>query len=225
MPALLNTIAEDLTELETFVLDFLAHKVRPGYCPSREELSRAADLGGRGYRITKLLESLSDKDYIALSPGRSRAISVIKRPDGRPFSFDTVWVPVVGLIVASQPLPSADEFDNADFGEPVELARSMVGRHQEVFALRVDGDSMIDALVHDGDLVILAVDPDFRDGDMVAARVHDDDGIASTTLKRYFRENGHVRLQPAHPKMEPLYYQPNQVTVQGKVVMVMRQLH
>ena len=225
MPALNFAISDDLTELETAVLDHLARTVRPGFCPSREELSRAAGLGGRGYRIHKLLESLEDKAYVRLEPGRLRAISLLRTPDGRRFSFHTLWVPLVGQIVASRPLPSTGQLDNPFAGEAIELTRGLMRGQEDVFALRVSGDSMIDALVNDGDIVILSATAEVHNGDMVAARVIGDDGQKSTTLKHYYRENGHVRLQPANPTMPPLpLYHPSRVTVQGKVILVIRQM-
>jgi repressor LexA len=224
MPALHFGYADDLTELEAAALAYLVRTARPGFCPSREEISQAVGLGGRGYRITRLLDGLAEKGYIRLEPGRFRAISVLRRPDGRRFSFDTVWAPLVGQIVASKPLPSVGQADNPFAGEAIELTRGLVRGLDEVFALRVAGDSMIDALVNDGDLVVVNATPDVYNGDMVAARVTGEDGQEATTLKHFYRENGLVRLQPANPLMLPLYYHPSQVHVYGKVVLVIRQV-
>jgi repressor LexA len=80
---------------------------------------------------------------------------------------------------------------------------------------------MIDALVNDGDIVVMKRQQQARNGEMVAVRLLDRD---ETTLKHFFRENGHVRLQPANPTMEPIYMHPSQVEVQGRVVAVVRQL-
>jgi repressor LexA len=223
MPALTFAVQDDLTPLETTVLEYLARSLRPGFCPSREELSRAAGLGGRGYHIKKLLENLEAKGYLELAPGRSRAITLRRTSDGRRFSPDTVTAPLLGRIVASEPLPSAGQLDNPFAGEAIELTRSLVRGHDNVYALQVSGDSMIDALVNDGDIVVLAATQEARNGDMVAARVTGDDGQEATTLKYFYRENGHVRLQPAHPHMPPLLYHLSQVEIQGKVVLVIRQ--
>jgi len=86
MPALHFTISDELTELEARVLDHLARTLRPGFCPSREELSRAAGLGGRGYRISKILEGLEQKGFLQLIPGCSRTITLLRRPDGHRFA-------------------------------------------------------------------------------------------------------------------------------------------
>jgi len=225
MPALNFAISDDLTELEATVLDYLVRTSRPGFCPSREELSRGAGLGARGYRINKLLDNLARKGYVSLAPGRSRAISLLRRPDGRPFHVETIWVPVVGLIGASWPRQTATQLENAFVNEAIELTRGLLRGQHDVFALRVSGNSMIDALVSDGDTVVLSAASEIRNGDMVAARVREDDGREATTLKYYCRENGHVRLQHANPGMTPLpLYRPEQVEVCGKVVLIVRQM-
>jgi repressor LexA len=224
MPALHFGYSDDLTALEAAALDYLVRTLRPGFCPSREEISQAVGLGRRGYHITKLLDSLVEKRYVRVEPGRFRAISVLRRPDGRQFSFDTVWAPLLGQIVASQPLPAMGQLDNPFAGEAIELTRSLVRGQEDVFALRVFGDSMIDALVNSGDLVVVSATQDIHNGDMVAARVTGDDGIEATTLKHFHHENGLVRLQPANPTMLPLYYHPSQVHIYGKVVLVIRQV-
>jgi len=226
MPALNLTISDELTELETRVLDHLVRTLRPGFCPSREELSRAAGLGGRGYRISKLLESLEQKDFLRLARGRSRAITLLRSADGRPFRTETVRVPLVGLIGASLPRQTATQTDNPFADEAIELTRSLLRGQDASFALRVSGDSMIDALVNDGDIVILSTASDVHNGDMVAARVIEDDGREAMTLKYFYRENGHVRLQHANPILPPLpFYRPEQVAVYGKVALIVRQMH
>ena len=93
---------------------------------------------------------------------------------------------------------------------------------KELFALEVDGDSMIDAMVNDGDIVIMRHANEARNGEMVAVRLTDDD---MTTLKYFYRENGKVRLQPANPTIEPtIINNPSNVEIQGKVVLVIRKM-
>jgi repressor LexA len=226
MPALNLTISDEIGELEAKVLDHLARTMRPGFCPSREELSRAAGLGGRGYRISRILESLEQKGFLRLAPGCSRAITLLRRPDGRPFRFETAWIPMVGLVGASWPRQTATQADNSFADEAIELTRNLLRGQDASFALRVSGDSMIDALVNDGDIVILSAAADVHNGDMVAARVIEDDGREATTLKYFFRENGHVRLKHANPTLPPLpFYRPDQVAIYGKVALIVRQMH
>lgn len=130
-------------------------------------------------------------------------------------------VPLLGNIVAGSPI----EVGNGDFSvydeeDAIELSNTMIpGRHDDLFALRVSGDSMIDAMVNDGDIVIMRQENTARNGDMVAVWLSDD----TTTLKYYYQEGNKVRLQPANPTMEPIYVEPEDVQVQGKVMMVLRQ--
>jgi repressor LexA len=226
MPAL-TVVADGLSEHEVRVLDHLARTLRPGFCPSREELSQAAGLGARGYHITNALKDLEDKGYVRLAPGRSRAIALLRRADGRRFSHETIWAPVVGQIGARAPLPAVGQLDNPFADEAIELTRSLVREQEDVFALRVVGDSMVDALVNNGDIVVLKAThhaDEIKNGDMVAARVMEDDGQEAATLKLFYLEDGRVRLQPAHPNMLPFYYHPSRVHVYGKVVLVIRQM-
>lgn len=130
-------------------------------------------------------------------------------------------VPLVGNIVAGSPI----EVGNGDFSvyddeDAIELSSSMIpGRQDDLFALRVSGDSMIDAMVNDGDIVIMRPEYNVRNGDMVAVWLSDD----TTTLKYYYQEGDQVRLQPANPTMDPIVVDLEDVQVQGKVMMVLRQ--
>jgi repressor LexA len=107
----------------------------------------------------------------------------------------------------------------------VDVARSLLPARElgaDLFALEVQGDSMIDAMVNDGDIVIMKPAGEARNGEMVAIWLNDKD---ETTLKYFYRENGKVRLQPANPTMKPIIIEnPAAVKVQGKVVMVIRQV-
>lgn len=220
MHATINMVSEQLTEYELRVLSYLEHTVRPGFCPSREELSHAVGLGSRGYRISHILESLADKQFISLAPNRSRSIALLRRADGRLFSFSTIWAPVVGLIGASRPRETAGQEDNVFADEAVELTRDLAGGCDDVVALRVSGDSMIDADINDGDLVVISPSGEIRDGDMVAADVQGE----GRTLKYLFRHDGNVELRPANPRMESLLYHPARVRIEGRVVLVIRQV-
>ncbi len=218
------TIPEELTELEITVLDYLERNLRPGCCPSREELSQAAHMGARGYRINRVLQSLEEKGYVGLAPGRSRAIELRRTVSGRRFSPDTFWVPVIGIVGASQPRMTATQSDNVFADEAIELTRGLARSSDDVFALRVSGQSMIDALVNDGDVVVLSSTADVRDGDMVAVCVEEEDGQEAATLKHIFWEDGQVRLQPANPEMLPMYFPAHRIKIQGKVLLVIRQV-
>jgi repressor LexA len=135
-----------------------------------------------------------------------------------------IHIPVAGTIAAGTPVNAPSE-TYLDPDNMVSVVTSNLpggdSNSKDLFALKVRGDSMIDAMVNDGDLIILKPTYEARNGEMVAVWLNDRD---ETTLKYYFFENGKVRLQPANPTMEPIYIEdPATVQIQGKVVMVIRQ--
>jgi repressor LexA len=134
-----------------------------------------------------------------------------------------VRVPILGKIAAGNPI-QVEAIDPAAAEDWIELAEGLLGANQPLFALRVQGDSMIDASVLDGDIVILRHQNTADDGDMVAAWI---DGDEETTLKYLFRQGRDVRLQPANPNPEykPIVRPAEKVRINGKVVSVIRLLH
>jgi repressor LexA len=166
------------------------------------------------------LRSPEAKGYLELGHDRSRRVTLRRTADDRRCSAETMCSPVAGQI-ASRTTPRATHANV--IGEAIELARSMLGGPEDVYAIRVRDRTLTDALVKLGDVVVLARTDGVANGELAAVRVAGRDGRRPTTLKYYYRENGHVRLQPAHPDMPPLYYKPDQVTVQGRVVLIMRQ--
>jgi repressor LexA len=136
-------------------------------------------------------------------------------------------VPLVGRIVAGSPVPvPGSDFSYYDPESMVDVAASLLPSRErgskDLFALEVQGDSMIDAMINDGDIVIMKPARDARNGEMVAVWLDDKD---ETTLKYFYLENGRVRLQPANPTMGPIMVDdPSTVRIQGKVVMVIRKV-
>lgn len=132
-----------------------------------------------------------------------------------------VRVPLLGNIVAGEPIEVGhDSFAVYDEEDAIDVSRAMLpGKTDDLFALRVSGYSMIDAMVNDGDIVIMRQDSRARNGEMVAVWLSDD----TTTLKYFYHEGDKIRLQPANPTMDPIYVDPGEVQVQGKVMMVLRQ--
>lgn len=129
-------------------------------------------------------------------------------------------LPLVGTIAAGRPITVPTDPDPEDF---IDVAADLVGTRDEVFALHVKGDSMIDALINDGDIVVMERTDTADNGDMVAAWIVDQE---ETTLKRFFLEDDgrQVRLQPANPTMEPFFHDPKNVEIQGRVVAVIRRV-
>jgi repressor LexA len=131
-------------------------------------------------------------------------------------------VPVLGAIAAGEPLPVFAESFAQEPMETLELPQAMVGGTGQVYALKVKGHSMIDALVDDGDLVLVEPTGQARDGEMAAVWLRDE---REATLKRFYREGERVRLQPANAQMAPIYAEARNVEVQGRVVGVWRAVH
>lgn len=136
-------------------------------------------------------------------------------------SLGLVKVPLLGNIVAGEPIEVGnDGFSVYDEEDAIEVSASMLsGRQDNLFALRVSGDSMIDAMVNDGDIVIMRKQETANNGDMVAVWLAGD----TTTLKYFYYDGDRIRLQPANPTMDPIYVEPEAVQVQGRVMMVLRQ--
>ncbi len=135
---------------------------------------------------------------------------------------DFVQIPLLGKIAAGQPIP-VPETGLAPFdGEMLSLTRDIVQAQEGLFALKVKGDSMIDALINDGDIVVMKKQETAQNGEMVAVWLKDK---KETTLKRIYREAKRIRLQPMNPTMKAWYEDSHNVEVQGKVILVIRQLH
>jgi repressor LexA len=136
-----------------------------------------------------------------------------------------VSIPIAGRIVASAPIPMpASDLNYYDAESSVDIARSLLPAKDinDLFALEVSGDSMVDAMVNDGDIVVMKKADSANNGEMVAVWLDDKD---ETTLKYFYKEANRIRLQPANPNMGPIYVQnPKSLLIMGKVVLVIRQV-
>jgi repressor LexA len=198
-----------------------------GYPPSIREIGQAVGISSTSV-VNYNLERLQQEGLIERDRGYSRGLRIsdagttlFPSPEGQ---GQIVAVPLLGVIVAGEPIPvPASDFSLMGVEDTVELAQGILGDPSELFALRVQGESMIDALIHDGDVVIMRQVERVENGEMAAVWLRDRE---ETTLKRVYWEGNRVRLQPANPTMGPIYIEdPNQVEVQGKVVMVIRRVH
>jgi repressor LexA len=186
------------------------------YPPSIRQIQEACDISSTSV-VDYNLRILEKGGYIKRDREVSRAIEVTHGGTRR---ARVMPVPIIGAIAAGLPIPvpSADTW-GADVNETIDVSPDLVGNRENVYALRVKGTSMIDALVNDGDVVILEATGSAKDGDMVAAWLKDEQ---EATLKRIFREGDRVRLQPANQTMEPIYTSAANVEVQGKVIAAVR---
>lgn len=211
-----------------------------GYSPSIREIGKHIGVDSTSL-VDYYLDQLCTEGYIERDKRVSRSIRILKPMyGGDTLSTRTtqairsvvskaneLWsIPVLGRIGASLPVPMPPaEGSYFDPDSTVEIARSLLPtkeRSNELFALEVDGLSMIDAMVNDGDIVIMKRTQDATNGEMVAVWLEDTD---ETTLKYFFKEGSHVRLQPANPTMSPIIIDnPERLRVQGKVVMIVRRI-
>jgi repressor LexA len=174
------------------------------------------------------LDALERKELIERDPDISRGIRLVDDLAERMYSAvdrvsDLIQVPLLGRIAAGVPIP-VPESDFSPFGydETVELTRDIVKDDRGIYALEVQGDSMIDALIHDGDIVVMRHQERVENGELAAVWIQDQE---ETTLKRFYQEGRRVRLQPANPTMQAMFYPAENVQVMGKVVCVIRQLN
>lgn len=163
------------------------------------------------------LKVLEQRNQIRRNSKISRGIELIGRQNGR---RNVVSIPVIGQIAAGLPIPVPGDLEDSDVAEQVELGGELVpdsGRN--LFALRVKGLSMVDALINDGDVVVLRHQETCENGETVAVWLKDQ---RETTLKKFYLEGERVRLQPANATMEPIYTSASNVEIQGRLVTVVR---
>ncbi|MEA3344882.1 MAG: transcriptional repressor LexA [Chloroflexota bacterium] len=193
-----------------------------GYPPTIREIQEELDISSTSV-VDYHLKVLQREGYLERDPSVSRGMRLTKQARGHLGVAlpPSVSIPVLGLIAAGEPIPVLDSDASAFEGERIDLTRDILRDAEGTYALQVSGDSMIDALVNDGDIVIMKRPTEVRDGDMVAAWLKNEQ---ETTLKRVYREGDRIRLQPANPNMAPIYIPAPDVEIQGKVVLVVREL-
>lgn len=189
------------------------------YPPSIRQIQDACGISSTSV-VDYNLRILERMGYIKRDREVSRAIEVTHGGTKR---ARVVSVPIIGAIAAGQPIsvPSADTW-HAVAEDTIDVSADMLRNHEEVFGLKVKGTSMIDALVNDGDVVILEPASTARDGEMVAAWIEDQQ---ETTLKKYYLEGDKVRLQPANETMQPIIKDARNVQVQGRVIAAFRPMN
>jgi repressor LexA len=169
------------------------------------------------------LKALEEKGYIRRNKKISRGLELTELAGIELAPTPLFQVPMVGYIAAGEPIPVPDELATGEFAESVELSASLLpARRDGLFALKVRGYSMVDALINDGDIVILRHAQTCDNGETVAVWLKAE---RETTLKRFYHEGDRVRLQPANVTMQPLFVNPDNVEVQGKLVGVLRSVH
>lgn len=201
------------------ILDFIRQFLQDrGYPPTIRDI-----VSGCGISSTSIvdynLNILERKGHIRRHREVSRGIELLNRSvPGRNFR-----VPIIGQISAGEPIPvpTPDTWDVAASSDTLEISDYLTQSKERVYALRVKGTSMVDALINDGDIVLVEYVNTVEDGETAAIWLRDEKEV---TLKKVYREPGRVRLQPANSHMQPIYVEPDNVEIQGRVIAVIRSL-
>lgn len=198
-------ISEKQREMLAFIEQFVEGN---GYPPTHEEIRLGLNISSKSL-VNYHLEALEKATLLTRSPNTPRGIRLAN-------GSETVRIPLLEVTVNPPPV-----FTELNTQEAIELTGDIVPNGKDLFAFKVQGSSMLEALVGEGDIVIMERQARVKNGEMVAAHLVRQ---GQTTLRRYFRENGHVRLQPDNPTMAPIIAKPNEVKIRGKVVAIIRQV-
>jgi SOS regulatory protein LexA len=203
-----------ISKRQLTILDFIKKEVREkGYPPSVREIAEAVGLQSSS-TVHGHLDRLEKKGFIRRDPTKPRAIEILNQDeDDNVVSLPVAQVPVVGKVTAGMPITATENIEDY-----FPLPKGLVGDHN-VFILNVIGDSMIEAGIQNGDYVIVRQQQTANNGDIVVAMTEDDEA----TVKTFYKEKDHIRLQPENPTMQPILL--NNVSILGKVIGLFRDMH
>jgi len=209
--------AKPLTEKQKDILNFIESYIEEfGYPPSIRDIQNNCDISSTSV-VKYNLDRLQEKGLMNRDSEISRSISLTNSEKSQ-----TIKVPVLGTITAGQPFPMVEDSRwDVDELESIDLPDNFSYIEDKIFALKVSGYSMVDALIGDGDTIILEKTNKALNGEMVAAKINSEN---ETTLKRIFIEGNNTRLQPENPLMDSMYFPSKDVSILGKVVAVWRYL-
>lgn len=209
-----------LSARQQAILDYIAEFLDENdYPPTIRDIQHELNISSTSV-VDYNLKVLEERNLIRRNRNISRGIELVGRMPAR---NGTVSVPLIGQIAAGNPIPVPDSFTENDVSNMIELSQELAPNSgQGLFALKVKGHSMIDALIGDGDIVVLKAQQTCENGDTVAVWLEQE---RETTLKRFYLEdNNRVRLQPQNVTMEPIYTNADNVQIQGRLVTVLRQV-
>ncbi len=221
--------SEELSDKHVRILEFLAKYLeendRP---PSIREICSEVGISSTSV-VNYDLDQLEKRGYIIRDGRVSRGLRLTEKVKEVLGAFgDLFRIPILGPIAAGLPLPDLQPgmtFYTENEANAVEIARSLLPAKEkgnDLYALEVKGDSMIDAMINDGDIVVMKPAVEANNGEMVAVWLPENN---EATLKYFFKEKDRYRLQPANPTMEPIYVNKNKpLEIKGKVVMVIRKM-
>jgi repressor LexA len=190
-----------------------------GYPPTIRDIQSGCNLSSTSV-VDYNLNILEERGYLSRRADVSRGIRLLNRPAA---SDAVTAVPVIGMIAAGEPIPvpTPDTWDVAAISETMEVPSDLTRGRGNIYALRVKGLSMVDALINDGDIVLMQPVNAVENGEMAAVWLRAE---KEATLKKVYLEPGRVRLQPANTQMSPIYADPANVEIQGRVVAVVRKV-
>ena len=190
-----------------------------GYPPTVRDIVNGCGISSTSV-VDYNLKILEREGYIRRRREVSRGIELVGRSLGQ---GGRVQVPIIGQVAAGEPIPvpAPDTWDITASSETLEVTKDLTRGREGVYALRVKGVSMVDALVNDGDFVLMEYVNWVENGEMAAIWLKAE---KEATLKKFYAEQGRVRLQPANSQMQPLYVDPDNIEIQGRVIAVIRQL-
>jgi repressor LexA len=202
-------------QIVAFILRFMEDK---GYPPTVRDIQSGCGISSTSV-VDYHLKVLEKEGHLRRDPEVSRGIELL----GRASSPWKVQVPIIGQIAAGAPIPVPDSgtWDAAAGADLLEVTADLTRGRQDIYALKVKGMSMIDALINDGDIVLMQYVNTVDNGEMAAVWLKAE---KEATLKKVYAGPDRVRLQPANRQMPPLYADPANVEIQGRVIAVIRQL-
>ncbi|MBI2854884.1 MAG: repressor LexA [Chloroflexi bacterium] len=207
----------ELSQKRRQILNFIrGFAEEHGYPPTVRDIQNGCHISSTSV-VDHHLRVLERDGLLRRDGKTSRGLELI----GAPPLKNTILVPMAGNIAAGQPIPvpQPDAWDTVSGGETLELPAEIIRGRKNVYALRVKGQSMVDALINDGDIVLMQQVPAVDDGDMAAVWLKQEKAV---TLKKLYRDKDRLRLEPANTLMKPIYVSPENTEVQGKVVAVIR---
>ena len=209
-------LSERQQRMFEFITRFTQEKGRP---PTIREIGGHVGISSTSV-VNYNLNILQREGLISREKEVSRGLRVVGAK-GMHNGNGAIQIPLLGVISAGRPIPVPEAGLTPYEGETLSLTRDIIKDEHGLFALKVKGNSMIDALINDGDIVVMKRQETADNGEMVAVWLKEE---KETTLKRIYREKKRIRLQPMNPTMKAFYADANNVEVQGKVVLVVRQL-
>jgi len=206
-------VSDTRSRILNFIRRFLD---RRGYAPTVRDIARGCNISTPSV-VQYHLNMLEAQGFIRRDPEVFRSIQLVERKREA-----ISRVPLLGTIAAGSPIPvPAPDSWTTTPEETLQLTGDLTQDKKDIYALRVKGTSLVDAFVDDGDIVIIQQASTVADGELAAVWLKTQQEV---TLKKIYREKGRIRLQPANKTMQPMYFAPEDVEIQGKVIAVLRKL-